>query len=57
MENRKNFLQDEEGVGVVEILLLLVVLIALVLIFKTQLTALVSNIFSSISQKSQNIYH
>lgn len=35
----------------------MVVLIALVLIFKTQLTALVSNIFSSISQKSQNIYH
>ena len=57
MENRKNFLQDEDGVGVVEILLILVVLIALVLIFKTQLTALVSNIFSSISQKSQNIYH
>lgn len=24
MENRKNFLQDEEGVGVVEILLILV---------------------------------
>ena len=53
----RDFLYEEDGVGVVEILLILVVLIALVLIFKTQLTALVSNIFSSISQKSQTIYH
>ncbi len=52
----KQFWQEEEGVGVVEILLVLVVLIALVLIFKTQLTALVSNIFTSISRKSQSIY-
>ena len=35
----KAFLKEEDGVGVVEIILILVVLISLVLIFKSQLTS------------------
>ena len=34
----KNFLLDEDGAGVVEMILIIVVLIGLVLIFKKQLT-------------------
>ena len=41
----KNFLLDEDGAGVVEMILIIVVLIGLVLIFKKQLTTLVNNIF------------
>ena len=45
MDHVKMFLQEEDGVGVVEIILILVVLIGLVVIFKNQLTKLVNNIF------------
>ncbi len=53
---RNDFWREEDGVGVVEIILILVVLIALVLIFKSQLTQLVNNIFSSITEKSGSVY-
>lgn len=39
-EFAKDFLQEEDAVGVVEIILILVVLIGLVMIFKDQLTSL-----------------
>lgn len=43
---------DEDAVGVVEIILILVVLIGLVVVFKTQLTTIVNNIFSSITKST-----
>ena len=49
MRTVKEMLKDDSGIGVVEIILILVVLIALVVIFKEQLTALVQNIFGSIT--------
>lgn len=51
----KDFLSDEAGIGVVEMILILVVLIGLVLIFKSQLTALVNDIFSRITSQSAGI--
>lgn len=51
----KDFLNDEAGIGVVEMILILVVLIGLVLIFKSQLTALVNDIFSRIISQSAGI--
>lgn len=45
-----------DAVGVVEVILILVVLIALVIIFQEQLTQLVNNIFSSIRDKAGTIY-
>ena len=38
-------LKDDRGIGVVEVILILVVLIGLVIIFKSQLTSLVKTIF------------
>ena len=38
-----------EGVGVVEMVLILAVLLGLVVIFRTQLTLMVRNIFSSLT--------
>jgi len=52
----KNFLLDEDGVGVVEVVLILVVLIGLVLIFKTQITKLLGNIFDQIHKQSKEVY-
>lgn len=51
----KAFLENEDGVGVVELILILVVLIGLVIIFKTQLTTLVQSIFNKISSQSNTI--
>ncbi|MBR5338184.1 MAG: hypothetical protein IK152_09390 [Lachnospiraceae bacterium] len=51
----KRFIKDESGVGTVEIILILVVLIALVLIFKDQMTALVNSIFSKIKSESGKV--
>ncbi len=44
--------KDTRGVSSVEIILILVVLIGLVLIFKSQLTSLVNNIFETIREQS-----
>ncbi len=50
------FLEDESGMGVVEIILIIVVLIAIVLIFKKQITDLVNNIWDSINKEAKKIY-
>lgn len=50
------FLKDESGMGVVEIILIIVVLIAIVLIFKNQITALVNDIWDSINKSAKKIY-
>ena len=47
--------REVEGVGVVEVILILVVLIGLVIIFKSQLTTIVNNIFKTISDQSSGI--
>ena len=51
----KGFAADESGVGVVEMILILVVLIGLVIIFKKQLTNLVNSIFETINSKAGSI--
>lgn len=51
----KRFLQEEDGIGVVEVILILVVLIALVAIFKTKLTTLVKKIFKTINAQAGKI--
>lgn len=49
------FAAEEDAVGVVEIILILVVLIGLVIIFKEQLTNLVNSILSKIAKQSNSI--
>ncbi len=52
MGELKRFVTEEDGIGVVEVILILVVLIGLVIIFKSQITALVQSIFGAITEKS-----
>lgn len=52
----RKFWEDEDGIGVVEMILILVVLIGLVLIFKNQLSSLVNGIFSKIQSQTSKVY-
>ena len=55
MNHMQSFFMEEDGVGVVEIILILVVLIGLVVIFKKQITNVVKSILSKISSQSEGI--
>lgn len=55
-EGLKDFLWEEDGVGVVEVILILVVvIIGLVLIFKEQLNTLVESLFETINDKAGSV--
>jgi hypothetical protein len=59
MEYIKDFLvgeHSEDGMGVVEVLLIIVVLIAMAIIFKKQITELVNNIWNSINKNAKTVY-
>lgn len=49
------FLREEDGMGTVEIILIVVVLISLVIIFKRQLTSLVNTVFDKINETAGSI--
>ncbi|MBR2765530.1 MAG: holin, BlyA family protein [Blautia sp.] len=51
----RSFLAEEDAVGVVEIILILVVLISLVVIFKSQLTSLVNKILQKVTKNADGI--
>ena len=51
----KDFLREEDGMGTVEIILIIVVLVGLVLIFKEQITAVVDSIFDKITSQTKKI--
>ena len=55
MREFHRFLREEDGVGVVEIILILLVLIALVLIFKQQLISLVNSILNKVVSQSNQV--
>ena len=50
-----HLMKEKKGIGVVEVILILVVLIGLVIIFKSQLTSLVQTIFQKIKSESAGI--
>lgn len=51
----QEFFKEEEGMGTVEIILIIVVLIGLVIIFKTQLRSLVETVFEKITSDSNTV--
>ncbi|MGN0342205.1 MAG: Flp1 family type IVb pilin [Roseburia sp.] len=55
MNSLKRFLKEEDGVGVVEVILILVVLVGLIIIFKAKLTVLMNNIFSTITDRADTL--
>lgn len=51
----KQYLKNEDGIGVVEVILILLVLVGLVLIFKNQIVAIANSIFSNISNQIDSL--
>ena len=51
----KEFMKDESGMGVVEVILIIVVLIGLVIIFQTQIKRVVQNMFKTITSKTGQV--
>ncbi|MCR4585662.1 MAG: hypothetical protein K5686_08050 [Lachnospiraceae bacterium] len=51
----KEYLYDDAGMGTVEMILIIVVLVGLVLIFKNQITSIINTLFESITAKTGTI--
>jgi Flp pilus assembly pilin Flp len=55
MRNLRSFIKDEDGMGTVEIVLIIVVLIALVAAFKSSISSVVKSILDKITQNANGI--
>ena len=51
----KSILASQDGMGVVEVILIIVVLIGLVIIFQTNIKSVVASIFSTIQKNAGSI--
>ena len=51
----KNFWDDERGMGLVEVVLIIIVLVGLVMLFKKQITSLVNMLLSKMSSQAKQI--
>ena len=51
----RNFWNDESGMGTVEVILIIVVLIGLVIVFKQQIAGIVEDVFKSIKEDTHII--
>lgn len=56
MHRIKKFMEDESGMGVVEVILIIVVLISLVLIFQDQIESLVESIFQTMTTNAGKVH-
>jgi Flp pilus assembly pilin Flp len=54
-EESRRLLEEEDGVGVIEIVLILVILIGLVAVFKNQINTLLRGIFENINTMSDEV--
>ena len=55
MRNLRSFMREEEGMGTVEIVLIIVVLVALVALFKDSIKKLVESILKKITTNAGKI--
>ena len=55
MNNVKRFIKEEEGMATVELVLIIVVLIAVVLIFKKAIIAFVTDILANITKGGDEV--
>jgi len=56
VKNGREIVQDQSGIGTVEVILILVVLVALVLLFKKEITSIANSIFTNISNSVNKVY-
>ena len=55
MKTFKDFLKEEDGMGTVEVILIIVVLVALVVIFKSEITNIVNSLFDKITAQTNTL--
>ena len=53
----KNFWQDESGMGTIEVILIIVVLIGLVIVFKKEINGIVQDVVNHIKTDAQSVYN
>ena len=54
MNMLKQFLKEEDGMGTVEIILIIVVLVGLVILFKEEITGIVEDLFDQITSQTSS---
>jgi Flp pilus assembly pilin Flp len=55
LKNFKEFMREDDGMGTVEIILIIVVLVGLVIIFKGRITTIVENLFDKITTQTDSV--
>ena len=55
LKSFRQFLTEEDGMGTVEVILIIVVLVGLVKIFKEKITEVVNSIFTKITNQTKKI--
>ncbi|MEK5023769.1 Flp1 family type IVb pilin [Paenibacillus sp. FSL M7-1046] len=56
IEGAKNLWKDEEGLGTLEMILIIAVLIAVVLVFRKEIVKVVEDLISTAGSKSQEVF-
>ncbi len=51
----RRFWEDESGMGTVEVILIIVVLIGLVIVFKEQISGIVEDVFKTIREETRAV--
>ena len=54
-DGAKKFWRDESGMGTVEVILIIVVLIGLVIVFKEQISGIVEDVFKTIREETRAV--
>lgn len=55
LKNWREFLREEDGMGTVEVILIIVVLVGLVIVFKDQLTDIIESLFGKITKQTNKL--
>ncbi len=55
LKSWKEFCKEEDGMGTVEVILIIVVLVGLVIIFKSQINGIINTLFNKISSQTNQI--
>ena len=55
VKGMREFIREEDGMGTVEIILIIVVLVGLVIIFKSQITQIINSLFQKITSQTGTV--
>lgn len=55
LKGLEDFIKEDDGMGTVEVILIIVVLVGLVIIFKSRITEIVENLFDKITTQTDSV--